>query len=418
MKRQILIHSIAFSPDGVSTAYLYNDIALNLQREGFDVRVLTTTPHYNVVASELEKQPLQSKLLGLYKISNFKGIKVIHIPQKKYKSALLRMVGFAYWHFLALIIGIFGSKVDLILSPSPPLTIGLVNIIIAKAKGAKVIYNVQEIYPDLLIEQGGLKSQFLIRILKKLERVVYNHSDAVTTIDQDFYNTIVARFKKPEKLHIIPNFVDNDLYKPAAVDYSLLNEKYFPKTDRLKAMYAGNIGYAQDWETLLLLATKLMDFPVDFYVIGEGVQKEYLRGEIERRKLTNIKLLPYQERSLMPQLLAYADLQFIFMDKKLEGHGFPSKVYTIMACAKPLIVSSGNKTPLHSFLNDKECAFVDSERGIENKVSNFEKFLKSTSIDKLKIMGEKGLETISTSYSKDKVCNDYKVLISRILNEA
>ncbi len=414
--KKVLIHSIAFSPDGVSTAYLYNDIALNLQKEGFEVTVLTTTPHYNVVASELEKQPLQSKLLGLYKISNFKGIKVIHIPQKKYKSVLLRMVGFAYWHFLALIIGIFNSKVDLILSPSPPLTIGMVNIIIAKAKGAKVIYNVQEIYPDLLIEQGGLKSQFVIRILKKLERVVYNHSDAVTTIDQDFYNTIIGRFEKPSKLHIIPNFVDTDLYRPQDVDYNRLDRSQFPESDRLKVMYAGNLGYAQDWETLLLLATKLMDFPVDFYVIGEGVQKEYLRGEIERRKLTNIKLLPYQERSLMPQLLAYADLQFIFMDKKLEGHGFPSKVYTIMACAKPLLVSSGVKTPLHSFLHDKECAFISTQTELESKVDHFAEFLKSTTATQFRQMGATGFEVIAQSYSSRKVCNDYKELISRLLS--
>lgn len=416
--KKILIHSIAFSPDGVSTAYLYNDIALNLQQEGFDVTVLTTTPHYNVVASELEKQPLQSKLLGLYKTSNFKGIKVIHIPQKKYKSAALRMIGFAYWHILALIIGIFGKKVDLILSPSPPLTIGLVNLIIAKLKGSKVIYNVQEIYPDLLIEQGGLKSNFVIRILKKLESVVYNYSDAVTTIDQDFYNTIVGRFKKPEKLHIIPNFVDTDLYKPLAVDYNRLDEKYFPKTDRIKVMYAGNIGYAQDWETLITLATSLTDFPIDFYIVGEGVQKEYLKEEITRRSLNNIFLIPYQERNLMPQLLAFSDIQFIFMDRKLEGHGFPSKVYTIMACAKPLLVSSGEKTPLHSFLNTKECAFVDSQRDIGGKAENFAKFLRESSVAELKGMGEKGLETIRENYSKDKVCNDYKVLISKVLNYA
>lgn len=56
MSKKILIHSIVFSPDGVSTAYLYNDIALKFKEEGFDVSVITTTPHYNVVKSELQKQ--------------------------------------------------------------------------------------------------------------------------------------------------------------------------------------------------------------------------------------------------------------------------------------------------------------------------------------------------------------------------
>ena len=57
-KRKLLIHSIVFSPDGVSTAYLYNDIALGFKNAGYDVEVLTTTPHYNVVESEVNKQPM------------------------------------------------------------------------------------------------------------------------------------------------------------------------------------------------------------------------------------------------------------------------------------------------------------------------------------------------------------------------
>ena len=57
-KKKILIHSLIFSPDGVSTAYLYNDIALRFQKEGYDVVVLSTTPHYNLVEEQVKKQPL------------------------------------------------------------------------------------------------------------------------------------------------------------------------------------------------------------------------------------------------------------------------------------------------------------------------------------------------------------------------
>ena len=120
----------------------------------------------------------------MYSTSNFNGIEVFHVPQKKYKSTILRLIGFVKWHILSFIIGIFQHKVDLIISPSPPLTIGVINIILAKLKRAKVIYNVQEIYPDLLIEEGGLKSKPVIKLLKKTESFVYNYSDAVTTIDE------------------------------------------------------------------------------------------------------------------------------------------------------------------------------------------------------------------------------------------
>ena len=63
MPKKILIHSLIFSPDGVSTAYLYNDIALKFQENGYEVLVLTTTPHYNVVESQLAAQPLKWKVV-------------------------------------------------------------------------------------------------------------------------------------------------------------------------------------------------------------------------------------------------------------------------------------------------------------------------------------------------------------------
>lgn len=414
MSKKILIHSIVFSPDGVSTAYLYNDIALKFKEKGYAVSVLTTTPHYNVVESELRKQPLIKKVFGLYYESNFEGIKVKHVYQKKYKSTFLRMLGFIYWHIVSFFLGVSEKNIDIILSPSPPLTIGLLNILIGKIKGAKVIYNVQEIYPDLLIEEGGLKSTFIISFLKRMERFVYNHSDAVTTIDQIFYETIISRFKDKSKLHIIPNFVDTELYKP--LQAYALDKSLFPDTPSVKVMYAGNIGHAQDWEPLILLADRLKDDAVDFFVIGEGVMKNYLEKEKKEKNLTNLHLIPYQPRELMPSLLAYSDIQFIFMAPQTEGHGFPSKVYTIMACAKPLLVCSGEKTPICNFLENKNCAFLITEKNIEKKVQTMADILRNHTKEDLSSKGQNGLGYIATDYSKSAVTDRYVDLINNLVH--
>jgi glycosyltransferase involved in cell wall biosynthesis len=125
-----------------------------------------------------------------------------------------------------------------------------------KIKRAKSIYNVQEIYPDLLINHQNLNSPFIINILKRLEKFIYNYSNAVTTIDDIFYSTILPRFKDPKKLHIIPNFVDTDLYRPLKNDYKL--PSVFGKDNRkIKFLYAGNIGFFQDWDPILFAAKEL-----------------------------------------------------------------------------------------------------------------------------------------------------------------
>lgn len=403
-KKKILIHSIVFSPDGVSTAYLYNDIAKGFKENGYDVVVLTTTPHYNVIKDDLLKQPLYSKFLGVYFESQFDGIRVIHVPLKKYKSTLLRILSFVYWHFFSFFLGLSINKIDFILSPSPPLSIGFVSILIAKIKRAKIVYNVQEIYPDLLINQGGLKSKLIINILKRLEKFVYNNSNAVITIDQMFYNQIKDRFLDCNKLKIIPNFVDTDLYCPITID-GLLPNVFVNDNNKFKIMYAGNIGFFQDWEPIFYAANKLKNSNVEFWIIGEGVRKEYIINRVEEESLKNIKILPYQNRDLMPAINSFADIHFISISKEMEQEGFPSKVYTIMACAKPMIVITGKETPLYNFLRNLDCSILVSENRNEDFVNSILSLVKNKT--KQEELGQNGYNIIQQNYTKNKVINEY-----------
>lgn len=412
---KIIIHSIAFSPDGVSTAYLYNDIAVKLKEEGFDVVVYTTTPHYNVVESELKKQPLKNKFLGVLFTSDYKGIRVNHIYQKKYKSTFKRILGFLFWHIMSFFSILFERDVKLIISPSPPLTIGLLNVILGKLKRVKVIYNVQEIYPDLLISEGGLKSNVIIKLLKRMEKKVYNHSNAVTTIDNIFYKTIIARFKDKNKLSIIPNFVDTDIYKPLNQEDYKLDENIFPETDDIKLMYAGNIGLAQDWDTLIEIVKRLKDDKFSFFVIGNGAMKTYLENTKQKYNLNKLHILPYQKREDIPKLIAYSDIQFIFMTPKLDGHGFPSKIYTIMACGKPILVASREKTPIVHFLQDKNCSIISTKEHSTERAEELIANLKNCSKTVLEKLGHNGLVTIDKSYSKEIVTQQYVDLIRKLL---
>ena len=409
--KRVLIHSIVFSPDGVSTAYLYNDIALGLVDNGFDVVVLTTTPHYNIIKSELEAHPLSKKLFGLYYLSNFHGIRVYHIPLIKYKSTLIRIISFIYWHIASFFLALTFKKINFVLSPSPPLSIGIISLLISKIKGAKAIYNVQEIYPDLLINQGNLKSSFLINLLKKFEKLIYEYSAAVTTIDQVFFSKISPRFGNADKLKIIPNFVDTDLYKPLIQNLEL-PAVFGNDNDKIKLLYAGNIGFFQDWEPILFAAKELFEENIEFWIIGEGVQKEYLQNEVQNQNLTNIRIFPYQSRDLIPTINNYADIHFIAINQEMEQEGFPSKVYTIMACAKPLIVVTGERTPLFNFLNEKNCAEIVTQNRNVNFTNSIRKLANNKELrDEL---GSNGYREIIANYSKKAIVLKYANLLNSL----
>ena len=410
-KKKILIHTLIFSPDGVSTAYLYNDIALAFQKRGWDVVVLSTTPHFNVVEEQLAEQPLKWGVWGLYKKSSFKGIPVYHVPQKKFKSTLLRLVGFVYWHIVSFLMALFMKNIDVILSPSPPLTIGRLNNWLGKLKGCKVVYNVQEIYPDILNKP---ETSLVHRYLRSMERKVYNQSDAVTTIDQIFYDTIVDRFEDRSKLHIIPNFVDTDLYK-SGVSTAELDKSLFPENDNIKLLYAGNIGWAQDWKPLVKLAEKTRNLPVEYFLIGMGKMRSWVEEQKQTLGLDKLHILDYQPRHLMPAILAYSDLQYIFMTPESEGMGFPSKVYTIMACGRPLLVCSGENTPIVNFLKPIGCAKLITDHDLDRKTDEMTQWLAGMTREKLREMGAKGETIVKAEYAKEIVTNKYVELVNSLL---
>ena len=410
-KKRILIYSLVFSPDGVSTAYLYNDLALGFQKRGYEVCVLTTTPHFNLIEGALSKQPLKKLFLGLFYVSYFNGIKVFHIPLKKHKSTLLRMFSFIYWHKMSFFVGLFLKRPDVILTPSPPLTSGLLAILLAKLKGAKTIYNVQEIYPDLLINLGHLKNPFLINFLKRLERFVYNSSSAVTTIDKQFYNIIKPRIKKENSLHIIPNFVDTELY--VTESSAKLPPEFLSKPGFTNMLYAGNIGLAQEWDLVLNLAKEIKNESIIIWIIGEGVKKEYLKTQIEKHNLSNIKLLPYQDRKYMPAINLFADFHFIAMDKSMENDGFPSKVYSILASGRPMVIVSSENTPIISFLNETDTSLLVTDHSL----SGFKNAVLKLSLDKelRYYLGENGRKVIERNYTKEHIIKKYAKLFEKLL---
>lgn len=402
-KKRLLIYSLVFSPDGVSTAYLYNDIALGFQKNNYEVTVLTTTPHYNLIQESLDRQPLKKCFLGLFFTSNFNGIKVYHIPLKKYKSSVIRILSFIYWHLASLIIGLFLKKPDIILTPSPPLTSGLISILLAKVKGSKSVYNVQEIYPDLLINHGRLTNPVIIKFLKILEGWVYNWSNAVTTIDLNFYNTIKTRIRNLDNLKIISNFVDTELYKTSSsIPLPKVFKKIKGKTDMV---YAGNIGIAQEWDLVINLAKAIKKLPITIWIIGEGVKKKYLESQIKKHKLFNIQLLPYQERKYMPVINLFADFHFIAMNKSMEHDGFPSKVYTIMSSGKPMVVVSSDQTPIVSFLEQTKAALTVTNHSL----TDFKKAVLKLEADKdlRNTLGANGRKVVEQKFNKQVVIKKY-----------
>ena len=235
-------------------------------------------------------------------------------------------------------------------------------------------------------------------------------SDGITTIDIQFYNIIQSRIKEKNKLRVIPYFVDTELYSIKS-SFSLPNE--FEKVEGYtNILYAGNIGLAQEWDLIINLAKEIKEFKITIWIIGEGVMKSYLESEVSKYDLNNVKLLPYYDRKFIPEINLFADIHFIAMNKKVEKYGFPSKVYSIMASSKPILVVSSEKTPIISFLKNINAALLVTDHSVSKLKKELLKLHESKDLrDKL---GTNGRKEIEKKYSKQAVIDQYIEFINKL----
>jgi colanic acid biosynthesis glycosyl transferase WcaI len=343
----VLILSLVFRPDNVSTAQIMGELALDLKSRGHNVFVITTVPHYNEDARVQVEQPLRAYWGKLVQKSDYCGIEVLNawIPRKG-KNKLFRIVAWLGFHVTSTLAGIsMRFKPDVILTPSPPLTIGVSAWLLGLWYNCPFIYNVQEIYPDLAVNLGVLRSTFIIKLLQKLEYFVYSKAKVLTPISESMANRILAKGVPKDKIRVIPNFVDtNDFHPlPKANKFS----RQYGLHDKFVISYAGNMGKPQGLDTLLEAAHLLRhESRIHFLLMGDGSERVSLIEQAKRLQLPNITILPYQHHSLMVEAYATADASFVSQAPGTSSDGIPSKVYRIMACARPVIACTDTDSDL------------------------------------------------------------------------
>lgn len=412
---RVLLHSLVFSPDAVSTAYLMTDLAVGLRRLGHDVVVLTTTPHYNIDCAALHRQPMEKRWMGLLARSSYEGVTVWHvrIPMKGGR-VLTRMLDYIYFHLLSIFVGLTLLRpYDIVLTPSPPLTIGVVGWLLGWQRRVPFVYNVQELYPDFAVHQGIISNTLFIRILKSLERFVYTKSARIVAISEWFKKIIVARNVPAAKVVVIPNFVDTELFRPIP-RHNTFAERHGLVSDFV-VLYGGNIGLSQDWESLLYSATTVVHLPIRFIIVGGGAMEQWLAREIESRQLTNITMLGYQSRETMAEVNASSDLCVIPMKATTTTDTFPSKIYTILACSKSVLVQADADSELHWLVTEQRCGRVvppGDQMAFANAILDAYHHQED-----LLAEGERGRLFVQQRYSKESVAVQYDQLIKELVQK-
>ena len=342
-----------FAPDAAPTGEVISRIVHELALRGHQLHIISALPWYvhHRVEPEWVGRPVQIERTDWGSIT-----RVNPFPTDK-TSIAQRAAGFVAFSALAGLSGLRGGRVDGVLAMSPPLTLGLTGWGVHLVRRGPLVFNIQDVFPDVAVELGAIRNTRVIAAARALERFTYHRSSAVTVLSEDLRANLLAKVAPSHrhKIRVIPNFVDTDAIQPC--DRMTAYRQELGIGEETVVLYAGNVGLSQSLELLAGAARELRNDPsVVFVVNGGGSGLEPLKAQT--KDLPNVRFAPYQPRERLAEVLASGDIHLVPLKKGLAASSVPSKTYSILAAGRPLLASVDAGTEVARVVTESRCGLA------------------------------------------------------------
>ncbi len=324
----LYLHQYFNTPEMPGSTRSY-EFAKRLVSDGHNVYMVTTN--------------WQSKSKKKFSIEN--GIKVFWGPIK-YSNKMnfcKRLVSFLSYIIYSLRIG-YSLKFDLIIASSTPITVGIPAIILKKIKSAKLIFEVRDVWPQLPIAIGAIKSKIIIKTLRALERKIYLESDKIIALSKGMKKEILKVIINEKKVCVITNLCDIknfNINKREGLNFrkNFLNIKNEPLI-----LYAGTFGKINNAIYLVEIAkhSKDLDYDIKFLMVGNGYQKNNIIKKAESLDVLNKNLfvLNYFPKNELPALLSASTIvSSLFIDLPEMQNNSANKFFDALAAGKPVMLN-------------------------------------------------------------------------------
>lgn len=343
---QVVILNQYYAPDVASTGQLLHELAQELAKLGFQVKVVTTRPNYG---------PRETwKPVKMREMRDGVEVKRLWTTRFSKDNMLGRAANIATFFFPLTARMLFESRSgDVHLYTTNPPFLGSVGMFVSRLRKHKYVLLLHDAHPQLGVWTGKIKAGSLPdRVWRWLNKVTYKHATRSIVLCEAAKRLVVAEYGvDPSKVHVIPNWADQDELRPLPK-----RDQQFAKDQKLVdpfvLMYSGNLGLYYDFETMLDAAQKLKGENFKLVLIGSGGRKPWIAEQIKQRGLTNTVLLPYQPIERLRESLNSCDASSVTIAKGIEGISFPSKLYSSLAVGKPIIAISEEVSELRDLVTN------------------------------------------------------------------
>ena len=329
MKHILLIHQVFVTPkQGGGTRHY--ELAKYLVQYGYKVTIIASDTDY----LSGENKRIREEVMD--------GINIVYAPTYKnlHKSILHRAVAFLSFSLSSFYFGFKTKGVDVIWGTSPPLFQSLTCLLLSLVKRKPFIFEVRDLWIDFARQLGVVKSPFLYYPCKFLERILYKFSTRVMVNSPGFI-PYISKVVPENKIKLIPNGVITKDFQD--IDQNIVKKlkKTHITKDKFHVMYTGNLGMANDIETILETSDLLRnESQIHFSFIGGGMLVSKFKEIVKKKNLHNVSFLPSVSKTEMPALLSLASVCLATLkDIPLFATVYPNKVFDYMAAGKPTILA-------------------------------------------------------------------------------
>ena len=328
---KILLVSQYFYPEN----FKINDLVFSLKERGHEVTVLTGKPNY----------PKGSFFDGYSWSSpdfeNINGIPVFrsNLFSRGNGSTILLFLNYLSFAILASLKlkKIKGSFDVIFVYQTSPVTVGIPAYFAKLLFKVPIYFWVQDLWPESLTAAGGIKNKFILGFFNSLTKWIYKHSKKILIQSIGFREYIQNQGVPNDKIIFYPNLTEN-FYTPLK---EVKKYKEFFPNEFFNIVFAGNIGEAQSFQTIIEAIDNIKELPVKIIVLGDGRYKKTALQLVKEKGLeANFNFIGSFPPTEMPKFFSHADALLVSLKKsKIFSLTIPAKVQSYLACGKPIIAS-------------------------------------------------------------------------------
>ncbi|MDB5319427.1 MAG: glycosyl transferase group 1 [Phycisphaerales bacterium] len=390
----LLVVSQVFLPDPTSVGQHMADVAIEMARRGYRVRVYAANRGYENPA--IQYLPRE----------NIDGVEIRRLPFSSFgkKRIVLRAFGTLTFMIQSFFVALFTPRLDAIFfSTSPPL-IGFVLSLAAMIRRVPVAYWAMDLNPDQLIALGRIKPTSLVaRGLEWVNRFILRRATLVVALDRFMADRLHPRAPLAGKLLVMPpwpheNFIESvdPTTNPFCNRHDLLG--------KFVIMYSGNHSPANPLTTLLNAALYFKDDPdIRFLFVGGGSGKGEVEALIREHGLSNVLSLPYQPIAELRFSLSAADIHVVSLGDAMVGIVHPCKIYGAMTVAKPILFFGPSPSHIMDLLDQHSFGWHVPHGDVPKAVETIRE-IRGLPRQRLQAMGQLAQQVLRDNLSQERLC--------------